>query len=141
MTHGRDTRFAFLVWSILAVQILACYGPVSPSRGMVVSLRTSGPSIIDLNNVIAIELGARGFVDAGQDGRDAINNRTTAVYFHGPEKISVFEEIDLPNEVPIRVRQAAKTFTPSANRIFEDLAVAIETRWPGSVVREPGPTK
>jgi hypothetical protein len=140
MTQSLRARMLYL-GLILATQ-LGCSGPILPSRGMTVRLSEAGPSHqLEVESVVASELQAKGFVDAGADGRDTIKKQRTTFYFRGPDDISVFVEIDLAREVVIRVRQRSATFTSAASRTFEELANALDARWPGSVTREPAATK
>lgn len=121
--------------------MVGCSGPIWPNRGLTVDLARSGVSALNVKNVIAAELLVRGFSDAGNDGQDAIKNQKTIFYFRGPDDLEVVVQVNLVNEVPIRINQDRETWTPEANRTFEDLATTLEARWPGAVVREPASAK
>jgi hypothetical protein len=135
------------MWSKLLVlltmvsQIGACYGPVWPSRGMAVKSSSSGPSALEVKNVVVTELQSQGFVDIGKGGLDQIRNQKTGLNFEGPNDLLVFVGVDRVDEVRVRVSQNRKIFTPEANRVFESIAAALEVRWPNSVIREPKPAE
>jgi len=137
MKYTQYLRPGIVALFVAVVQMLGCYGPVWPSRGMAVKLSDTGPSALEVEGVVASELVKRGFTEQAKNGRDAIKSERTAFSFEGPNKLDVVIQVDLVKEVQIRVSQNHPTFSPEANGIFQ----ALEARWPGSVIREPESTR
>jgi hypothetical protein len=91
---------------------------------------------LDVARFVAKEIQRRGFVDIGADGRDELEGQRRIFNFQGGDEMLISVDVSGSREVQIRVSQNRAFLTPDAKRIYEDLAAALEGRWPGTVTRD-----
>lgn len=128
--------------SIMVAGLLtACSSQTWLSRGFTVDTTITGVTEAEVASKVRDFLEKRGFSDMGKGGRDEIKRTRNSYYYEGPNSLVVVLSVDRQRVVPIRISQDSKSFSPEANRLFEDLATSFEREWPGSVTKEDMPTK
>lgn len=141
MRRCGGAKLRLLLWIVASVPLAACFGHTWPSRGMSVDLARASAPPADVVGVVEHVLIAHGFKDMGKGGRDKIEGERTSLSFERPDDLIVVIDLDRESVVPIRINQNRKTFSPEASEIFDNVASALESLWPGSVTVEAGPAK
>jgi len=127
----------YILLIIFTFSTYGCYGPTWPSRG----LSITGAPTAEVVAVSESVLIANGFKNIGDDGRDKIVGGKNTLYFKRGENLLVVISMDRNNVVPIRINHRHGSSLNEANQIYDLLAIALEERWRGAVVKETAWTK
>lgn len=128
--------------SFLMLILTGCWGEVWPHRGMEVDLIRSNASVVEVADDVGEFLLSHHFTRMGKAGYDAINGTTTVFDYQGPDGLIASigpkgnRDFSKAKAVSIRFNQDRKDFSPEAQRIFDDLGLALKKRWPDAVTVE-----
>lgn len=120
----------------IALALCSCSGGVWPSHSMTIDMAAAQASPLEVAGLVEQIAVSRGFVRIGSGGHDTLMGSTGTLGFSGPDDMTLDLGVDRQAYVRIRVSQNRETLSPEADNFFEELVVALSTRWPDSVTRE-----
>ena len=119
--------------------LAGCWGHVWPHRGMVIDLTRAHASVTEVADVAGEFLLSHRFTRMGKAGYDAINGTTTVFDYQGPDGLIASigpkgnRDFSKAKAVSIRFNQDRSVFSSEAQRLFDDLASELRTKWPNSI--------
>lgn len=124
---------------VLLVCIAGCSGRPWPHHSFTVDLSRAQVSREEVARTATEFLLSHGFTDAGKAGQDAINNTKTVLNFQGSDGLLVSVYLNRNGVVPVSFDQDRPSFSDDAQKLFNELLLDLEKKWPGSVNPDPLP--
>jgi hypothetical protein len=121
--------------------VAACEPRVLPSRGLEVDLSVAETTPVEVAAIADEVFLANGFSVLGKGGYEELTNQHLTMSYSHPR--GTLGSVGLNNDefVPIRINVRTERWNEEANDLFEQLALTLESHWPGSVQKEPIPMK
>lgn len=135
------TKTSIFLLAMLFTLVAACKPRILPSRGLEVDLSIAKTTSAEVAGIADEFFQANGFSTLGKGGYEELTNKRLVLGYSHTNGIRAHVGLDHDKSVPIRINVRSEYWNPEANNLFEQLALTLESHWPGSVQKEPIPVE